>query len=597
MAYQRWFKTVRDQQGNAINGASCTVYGVGTSTLATVYDPNSDDASPSPQANPFTTTSNGRFGFMAADGEYDVQISGGSLATQQFRVSLNTLGQSASQLQSDLAANTGAGLVGFDPDASYASGTVGKNLTSLSSSGRTANDPASTITKTTTDDTLPNITMLLRNTQDSGSGTDYDNEVHLRLQAGSTESHRAYVNFANYDGVDKWVTGRNAQSCWILYNSETNHRIWMDPGASGPDPSYRTGGTFINSAESGKVRINWHLSDRTGLGGFEVWSGGYNGGGAGGTNNSKLMWVSADAEPVRCSDVSTSGTVLTVNAAPEGTLAVGMTVKISGVGSGVYISSLGTGTGGTGTYNLSESVATLSNVLGVFYSAQVVVYSAKNASSGSGAIVCYGGAYIQRDVRIGGAVSTGSGSTFTTNAAINGAAGTARQLIFETNLVPRWVWECSATAEGGSDAGSNMYLYAKTDASATIDIPIQILRASAGTMTFGGSTSRPIVFTGSILYTGKGFTNNGATTTFTFPARTRYQYVQTTAASLATTLPGTASSLDGLVVTLVVSANVATATWVAGSGGATIVGAPAALVANTPVRFIYHHATTSWYPY
>jgi len=115
MAYQRWFKTVRDQQGNAINGASCTVYGVGTSTLATVYDPNSDDASPSPQANPFTTTSNGRFGFMAADGEYDVQISGGSLATQQFRVALNAanLGVvAADTLRSDLAATTGAGLVG-----------------------------------------------------------------------------------------------------------------------------------------------------------------------------------------------------------------------------------------------------------------------------------------------------------------------------------------------------------------------------------------------------------------------------------------------------------------------------------------------------
>jgi len=109
MAYQRWFKTVRDQQGNAINGASCTVYGVGTSTLATVYDPNSDDASPSPQANPFTTTSNGRFGFMAADGEYDVQISGGNGATQQYRVMLNSAGAT---IYADLAATTGAGLVG-----------------------------------------------------------------------------------------------------------------------------------------------------------------------------------------------------------------------------------------------------------------------------------------------------------------------------------------------------------------------------------------------------------------------------------------------------------------------------------------------------
>jgi len=113
MAYQRWWKTVRDQQGNAVNGANCAVYNGGTGTLATVYDPNTDDSAPGGLSNPFTTTANGVFGFMAADGEYDVQISGGSLATQQYRVRVDTLGQSADTLRSDLAATTGAGLVGY----------------------------------------------------------------------------------------------------------------------------------------------------------------------------------------------------------------------------------------------------------------------------------------------------------------------------------------------------------------------------------------------------------------------------------------------------------------------------------------------------
>lgn len=89
MAYQRWWKTVRDQQGNAINGATCAVYNAETDTLANVYLPNSNDSSPSPQANPFVTTANGLFGFMAADGEYDVKIEGGSIASQQYRVTLN----------------------------------------------------------------------------------------------------------------------------------------------------------------------------------------------------------------------------------------------------------------------------------------------------------------------------------------------------------------------------------------------------------------------------------------------------------------------------------------------------------------------------
>ena len=117
MAYQRWWKTVRDQQGNAVNGASVAVYNGGTGTLATVYDPNTDDSAPGGLANPFVTGANGVFGFMAADGEYDVQISGGNGATQQYRVTLNGfVSGSAASLAADLAAPTGAGLVGEKSD-------------------------------------------------------------------------------------------------------------------------------------------------------------------------------------------------------------------------------------------------------------------------------------------------------------------------------------------------------------------------------------------------------------------------------------------------------------------------------------------------
>lgn len=100
-----------------------------------------------------------------------------------------------------------------------------------------------------------------------------------------------------------------------------------------------------------------------------------------------------------------------------------------------------------------------------------------------------------------------------------------------------------------------------------------------------------------VRITGKAFTANGSTTTFTYPASKSYQYITTSAASLATTLPATGASVDGLVIVYVAGSAVGTATWVAGTGGATIVGAPAALSANVPVRLIYHHATTSWYPF
>ncbi len=54
---------------------------------------------------------------------------------------------------------------------------------------------------------------------------------------------------------------------------------------------------------------------------------------------------------------SITGTVLTVTAVSSGTLAVGQEIAGTGIPTGVTIASLGTGTGGTGTYNLSSAGA------------------------------------------------------------------------------------------------------------------------------------------------------------------------------------------------------------------------------------------------
>ena len=96
------------------------------------------------------------------------------------------------------------------------------------------------------------------------------------------------------------------------------------------------------------------------------------------------------------------------------------------------------------------------------------------------------------------------------------------------------------------------------------------------------------------LMTGKVIAANGATTSYTVPANTGYVYLTTTAASLAVTLPAGSALIDGLEITIVPSATVATVTWV--STGASFVGAPAAFAANTRVSMIYNHATTAWYP-
>lgn len=58
-------------------------------------------------------------------------------------------------------------------------------------------------------------------------------------------------------------------------------------------------------------------------------------------------------------NASFNGSVMTVNSVAQGTLAVGQEIYASGVATGVTIASLGTGTGGTGTYNLSANVGVL----------------------------------------------------------------------------------------------------------------------------------------------------------------------------------------------------------------------------------------------
>ena len=54
-----------------------------------------------------------------------------------------------------------------------------------------------------------------------------------------------------------------------------------------------------------------------------------------------------------------SGTTMTVSAVASGTIVVGMTISVIGIAEGTEISSLGTGTGGTGTYilNISQSIS------------------------------------------------------------------------------------------------------------------------------------------------------------------------------------------------------------------------------------------------
>ena len=88
------------------------------------------------------------------------------------------------------------------------------------------------------------------------------------------------------------------------------------------------------------------------------------------------------------------------------------------------------------------------------------------------------------------------------------------------------------------------------------------------------------------VVTGNALTSATITSTNTY-------FTGTTGASFAITFPAANSNLNGIKYTVMSTAARATTTWI--STGATFVGAPTALVANTPVCFQYNHSDLKWY--
>lgn len=130
------------------------------------------------------------------------------------------------------------------------------------------------------------VQLLLKNTAEVGliGGQDYGNEVHLRLQAGKPtasggKSHRAYINFADNNGEDQWLTGRNASDVWILHDNNDGHKLWFE--STGGTAPLNTGNSYLNSGGTGAVVINSgnNDGDNLGTGGFSVWGGGTYAGG------------------------------------------------------------------------------------------------------------------------------------------------------------------------------------------------------------------------------------------------------------------------------------------------------------------------------
>ena len=96
----------------------------------------------------------------------------------------------------------------------------------------------------------PIATAIFRNTGDVVGGSDYQNEVYLRLQAGTTADHRRYVGYYGYDGLADGIMGMNAQNDMTFYSAEdTVHMFFYHSQQS-------TGNTELNSTGTGAVQIN-----------------------------------------------------------------------------------------------------------------------------------------------------------------------------------------------------------------------------------------------------------------------------------------------------------------------------------------------------
>ena len=85
-----------------------------------------------------------------------------------------------------------------------------------------------------------------------------------------------------------------------------------------------------------------------------------------------------------------------------------------------------------------------------------------------------------------GTLATFGGGTGAAVAVINGAAGTARVFQWQTGGSARWDLRVNSTAESGSNAGSDLQLFAYSDAGAFLSTAMQVTRAT-GYVNFPGT--------------------------------------------------------------------------------------------------------------
>jgi hypothetical protein len=246
------------------------------------------------------------------------------------------------------------------------------------------------------------------------------------------------------------------------------------------------------------------------------------------------------------------------------------------------------------------------------------------ATQSAGAVAITGGTAQGLSLLKLGADTGGTISSF-----IDAAAGSARQLVFQTASSTRWNLAANATAESGSNAGSDFIVAAYSDSGALLSTPVTITRAT-GTVSFaaiplvgtaaagdnstkaastayvatalGGLGSMASQNAASVAITGGAISGTAVSgTSLTVPTLTGYMFANGSgAATASSTIPSTAISGLGSMATQAASAVAITGGTIAGltaftagsSTGGTITAALNAASA-TPRQMVYQTAGIS----
>jgi len=232
-----------------------------------------------------------------------------------------------------------------------------------------------------------------------------------------------------------------------IYNTVFDFYEVVTPGTlSGSEPTHRQGTVQNNTAAlkylGTRVKGTVNTSNTT------VTAGSFTTGvkytiSALGTTNFVTIGAASTAVVIG----SISGTTLTVTAVSSGALAVGTRITGTGITAGTYITTFGTGSGGTGTYTVSASQTVSSGTI-TGQPAVGATFTATGAGAGTGTAYTK---YISSITLLGGVKEiniTNGGSGYTSAPAITFSGGGGSGAIATSKLVNGSVVYCTVSNQG-----------------------------------------------------------------------------------------------------------------------------------------------------